>query len=77
MKLFVWAEPYGVNYGSSMLIAVAETVEQAREIAVKAPGYSFAQYRDVNNEDWVIAATLGEPTRIVDLPCAEWHQWSE
>ena len=35
-------------------------------------------YRYVQFErDIVPSAVLGEPTRIVDLPCAEWHEWSE
>lgn len=73
MKLFVWSNPYPVSYGSSMVVAVAETVEQARELAKSAPRYTYNEFHQGDGY-WV---TLGEPTRIVDLPCAEWHEWSE
>ena len=41
MKLFVWNDPYGVSYGMSQYIAVAETVEQARELAKTAQNNTF------------------------------------
>ena len=74
MKLFVWANPYHVPYGRSMLIAVAETEEDARIKALDAPGYCYEEYPD-NSPDR--SAKLGPPTRVVELPCAEWHKWSE
>lgn len=73
MKLFVWERPYTVFYGSSMLIAVAESVEEAKRIAKSAPGYSYTIFDGHPNR----SVKLGEPTRVVDLPCAEWHEWSE
>jgi len=72
VKLFVWSDPYPVNYGTSAVFAVAETVEQAREIAQGAPAYTYVEFRDGTG-----GRELGEPTRVVDLPCAEWHEWSE
>lgn len=74
MKLFVWVDPYQVSYGSSLLFAVAETVEEAKELALssRADAYSYGQYARPNP-----GVALGEPERIVDLPCAEWHVWSE
>jgi hypothetical protein len=72
MKLFIWAEPYRVDYGTSAVFAVAETVEQARAIARGAPAYKYVEFGyGIRDYD------LGEPTRVVDLPCAEWHEWSE
>lgn len=73
MKLYVWVNPYPVRYGSSLLMAVAENVSQARKIAAKAPGYAYGQYRQNGGGD----LKLGTPDRIVKLPCAEWHEWSE
>ena len=73
MKLFIWANPFKVFYGSSMLIAVAETLEQAKEEAKTAPAYIYAQY----NESGPGPITLKDPDRIVELPCAEWHTWKE
>ncbi len=70
MKLFVWVNPYKVPWGTSLLMAVAETEEAARTIARTSPGYLFGNdpitpHRNVE---------LGSPTRVVELPCAEWHE---
>lgn len=72
MKLFVWSDPYKISYGSTLLFAIAESVEEARLIAATAPAYAYGEFKDNNP-----GATLGEPLRIVDLPCAEWHKWQE
>ncbi len=75
MKLFIWNDPYPVKYGGSFLYAVAETVEQAKEIVVTAKIYHFGAYDREGNIIGPIK--LGEPTRILDLPCAEAYQWEE
>ena len=72
MKLFVWVDPYEVSYGSSLLMVVADTVTQARELAKTGKSYSFGQFE---KEPYV--APEREPDRIVDCPCAEWHVWCE
>lgn len=74
MKLFVWANPYTVSYGSTMFFAVAETVEEAREIARKADAYAEEPDDRGPNKNGI---KLLEPTRVVDLPCGEWHKWEE
>lgn len=74
MKMFVWADPYKIPYGSTMLVAVAETEDEAREMAVKSPAYAYAAYED---ESTPTNVHLGSPTRVVELPCAEWHAWPE
>lgn len=73
MKLYVWADPYQVSYGSSMVFAVAENEEAARAQVEGAPAYSFGQYEQKPGG----GIKLGEPTRVVELPCAEWHEWQE
>jgi hypothetical protein len=73
MKLFIWNEPHSVPYGSSMLIAMAHTEDEAREIASKSPGYIYGEFDHGIGE----AAKLGAPTRVIEGPCAEWHTWSE
>lgn len=73
MKLFVWADPYRIPYGTSAYFAIAETVEEPREIAGSAPAYSYTEYDD----GAVQRVKLGEPTRVIDFPCGEWHMWSE
>jgi hypothetical protein len=82
MKLFIWKDPYDVSYGSSLLIAVAETVEDARAQALKGRVCAFGEDYEHKqpkgtDDDWRPQITLGEPTRVLDLPCAEWHEWSE
>jgi hypothetical protein len=73
MKLFVWNNPYEVRWGHSLVVAVAETVEDARQQAIAGKAYTYGQFE----RDGVQGTPLGEPIRIVDLPCAEWHEWSE
>lgn len=73
MKLFIWAEPYTINYGTTKFIAVAETVEQAREIAKTAPAVSFGEYLRPNTPQ----VELGEPTQVMDIPCGQWDEWQE
>lgn len=76
MKLFIWADPYRIGYGSSLLVAVAETEEEARAEAAMAPAYAFGEF-SADGERCQYAEKLGKPTRILDLPCAEWHEWYE
>lgn len=73
MKLFVWASPYRIDYGSTMVFAVAETEEEARRIVEGAPKYRYCEFEQGTGG----GVKLGSPTRVVDLPCAEWHEWQE
>lgn len=73
MRLYVWANPFSVPYGTSMCISVAASVEEAKLQAEAGFFYSFVEY----DHGTLSGIVLGEPTRIVDLPCAEWHEWSE
>lgn len=73
MKLYIWHNPYRVDYGMSMLIVVAETLENAKRQAANGDGYAYGS----EGGNHPFSMTLGDPTRIVDLPCAEWHMWSE
>lgn len=76
MKLYLWCDPYKVSYGSSMVFAVAETLADAKEQAANGIAYKYGEYR----QEWSpkdLAAKLGEPLRVLDLPCSEWHEWSE
>lgn len=73
MKLFVWNNPYSVPYGSSLVFAIAEDLEAAKKEARNGDAYSYGEFPNSvpRHQD------LGEPTRVVDLPCAEWHEWRE
>lgn len=79
MKLYVWANPYSIEYGTSVVFAVADNEEAAREQAKHGRYYAFAEYDHRSEETMEALATieLKEPTRVVDLPCAEWWSWSE
>ena len=74
-KLYVWANPYHVSHGTSGLFVVARSISEARDLAKKAPKYEYVEYGQ--GEIDFSKIELGEPTRIVQLPCAEWHEWSE
>jgi hypothetical protein len=81
MKLYFWANPYKVAYGESWVIAVAETLDDAKRQAAAGKvfkfGLDFSDSKRFPQEQSVLKIELGEPTRVVDLPCAEWHEWSE
>jgi len=53
-------------------MAVAENVHQARKIAKSSPAYTFGTYKQDRTPD----VKLGKPDRVVVLPAAEWHEWS-
>ena len=72
MKMYVWANPYHVSYGSSLVVAIADSLPEARKEACKGMAYSFGEFEQARPD-----VPLGKPTRIVNLPCAEWHEWSE
>lgn len=74
MRLYVWNDPYHVSYGGSILYVVAETEEQARELAVAAPVAAFGNIRE-EGQKWDFK--LGAADRVLDLPCAEIYEWSE
>ncbi len=74
MKVFIWNEPYAVAYGGSFLFVVAETEEQARELAKTAPVFSNGFS---HQEEPLGAMTLGQPLRVIDAPYAECYTWSE
>jgi hypothetical protein len=42
-------------------------------VAKSGKSYSSSVYE----LDSHLQVELGEPTRIIDLPCAEWNKWEE
>jgi len=73
MKLYVWAGPYHVPWGSSMLVVIATNLEEAKKLATTGKLYSYGEYDHSNTPE----VELGEPTRVVELPCAEWYSFEE
>lgn len=76
MKLYIWVDPYKIVTGASMVIAVAENVDEARKIALEGSAWYYGD-QPLETRDDVVQTQLGEPTRILDLPCAEWYEWAE
>jgi hypothetical protein len=66
MKLFAWKDGVLTNYGGSLVVAVADTVEQARSLAIEKIRQDMG--RDFAPED----LDLGEPSSVSDLPAAAW-----
>lgn len=76
LQLYVW-KPYAVPYGSSLLFVVASSIEEAKEQASRAAGYYSYGDNFFESDMKALANELGEPLRILPLPCAEWHEWGE
>lgn len=80
MKLFVWVDPYETEGLAAALFVVAENESQAREIAFdrqRAKSYWDCFLYVRNNWLPPKCVKLGPPTRVIDLPCAEWHEVDE
>lgn len=82
-NVYVWDNPYPVNYGSSFLFVVAPDLDTAKRIAAKkATCHSFDIMWDesrahLKSEFARRATPLGEPSRIIEGVGGEWHEWSE
>lgn len=76
MKMYIWASPYPIEWGASLLVAVAENEDAAREQAAKAIIYHYATSPGGLIHSQVIDS-LGSPTRIINTPCAEIYEWEE
>lgn len=81
MKMFIWADAYPVNYGNAVAVAVAETVEQAREMLKTAEispyGMDPIMADGTRHRRPGCDVSKQEPTRVYDLPCAEVFHWEE
>lgn len=74
IKLYIWVEPYTVDYGGSLLVVAARTLREAKKAAGQGRVWFFGKHRGEKVNGPV---RLGKPTRIVKTPCAEWHHWEE
>ncbi len=74
MKLYVWNDPYAVSYGGSILYVVAASEAAAKKLAATANTMNYGSYERAGND---LPRELGEPDRILSLPCAEIYHWSE
>lgn len=77
MKLFVWNNPFNVEWGGSCLYVLARNVKEAKRLAVNAPVVKYGAYPDLANTlGEAEAAKLGEPDRVYDVG-GEVYVWSE
>ena len=75
LKVYIWVDPYPVSWGTSMVFAVAKNLEDAKAKAAYPQNlWAFSQF---NNAKAPTTIELGDPTRVLETPCAEWHEWSE
>lgn len=74
MKLYVWNDPYSIKWGGACIYAIAESEDQARELAKKSPVFVYGEFGHgaPNN-----IKELGAPTRVCELPYAEAFEWEE
>jgi len=75
VKLYIWCEPYAVEYGSSVCFAVAKSEEEARKLlAANRTRYYGGFYEEDEDDCWKLP-NLGPPSRVVELPHAEHWYW--
>lgn len=58
-----------------MVFVVAETLDEAKKQAADGFIYRFGYKQQ--NKGTFLAEKLDEPDRVLELPCAEWHEWQE
>lgn len=78
MRVYIWTNLIGIDYGGDMVVAVAETLEDARAQALAtrhtlAFGRVSKDDKFANDISWVSA----EPDHVFDAPCAFSDWWSE
>lgn len=81
MNLYIWHRPYPVNYGMSLCVVAATSLEEAKRKAARGKVYrhGYERAQDKNSFSKWAAGNLGDPDRILsgsDIR-AEWHEWSE
>lgn len=74
MKMFIWNDPYQVNYGTSELVVVAEDLPAAIELAKKSIDGHWNHHAasDLSKE-----SASRPPDKTIELPCAVNFEWSE
>ena len=78
MKLYIWKDVYSVKYGAAFLYSIADSIEQARELALNAKTSEYGYAPKPDSRSQVEPSIVnGPPDRIVDLPYAEVYEWSE
>lgn len=71
MKLYVWKDPFGGDYSGDWVIAVANDIEEARQLAAKE--VAAHSHYDIDSA----LEILKEPETIREAPASEWFHWEE
>jgi hypothetical protein len=76
MRMYIWNQPYDVQWGASFAFAVADSEQEARELILASNGrvMNYGAYEAARPNFKRLNAA---PDRILDLPCAEIYEWSE
>ena len=76
MNLYVWNDPYHIEYGGSCAYVVAEDEDAARLLAKRA---RISRFGGASEDGGLFMAALfnGPPSRILSIPCAEVYEWCE
>lgn len=83
MKMYIWSNPLPGACGitGSALIVVANSLEEAKELGMKAKVHEWADNDAYPLEDFDNKfgqrVDLQQPDRVLDLPCAEYHIFLE
>lgn len=71
MKLYIWKNPFPADYSGDWVIAVANNIDEARQLAAKEIA-AHSRY-DINSA----LEILKGPETILETPAAEWFHWEE
>lgn len=75
MKLFIWKDPYSIDYGGAIAYAIAPDVESARK-AIKAGGVSYFGHEPESEEIENLNIDR-DPDRVLDGPYGEIYEWEK
>lgn len=75
VKMFVWNNPYGIDYGGTCIFALGETEEDARIAALAAEMMWFG--RHAPNTAIPVRISLNRPADLILESGAVCYAWSE
>jgi hypothetical protein len=75
MNLYIWDRPYNVSWGQSRLCVVANSVEEARVVALTAK-HPYPIPHDAIVTPIKPEMVAREPDIVLPCPCADLEEWS-
>lgn len=82
-NVYIWDNPYPVQYGDSLLFVAAPDLGMAKRIAAKKASCHNGDIKwdetraDLKGYFHRRGTKLGEPSRVITGVGGEWHEWSE